>query len=156
MTAEAPVSTLTLVVKRLVEIAFVVICAFGIGYLVWGSRIDSLTSELAFLSDVVSHQTRQVQRLAAVSGAARVVATEPIDCPPVPEPVQVKIGPEVEQCLQDRERLTENLEDCLFDNARLNSQASAESTRPRLSPRSGTALIEQIVEQPVRRRSSGR
>ena len=156
LTARAWISTLAVVIKRLVEIAFVVICAFGIGYLVWGSRIDSLSNELAFLSDVVSHQTRQVQRLAAASSGARVISAEPIDCPPLPEPASLKPGPEVRQCFEDRERLSDDLENCLFDNARLNSQASAQPTRPRLAPRTGTALIEEIVEQPSNRRSPGR
>jgi len=138
------------VVKRLVEIAVVLICAFGLGYLVWGSRIDALTREVGFLGDVVSHQSRQIQNLVATSPSSKtkVVTAKASGCPAAPAPGVANNDPEKQRCLSDRQRLQSDLESCLFEKARLSRRTDTATSRPRITPRTGTAPIQEFVEHP--------
>jgi len=152
LTASTLVSTLRCVVRRLVEIAVILISAFGLGYLVWGSRIDALTREVGFLGDVVSHQSRQIQNLVA-SGSqrtAKVIApAAAADCQPPPNDATAQNDPEKQRCIKDRQRLQNDLESCLFAKARLSRHTTQKApSRPRLTPRTGTAPIQEFVEHP--------
>jgi len=119
------------------------LAAFGVGYIVWGSRIEDLSNEVGFLADVVTQQSRLIRDLArqptpeATPAAAQTVETEP---PPVPE-----CPPAVDDSAlkEAAARLQSQLEACLFEKASLQRSLQQSRKQVQLMPRAGTSPVQE-------------
>ncbi len=109
------------VIKRLGELGFVILVAFGVGYLAWGLKVDRLSAQV------------EAMRAALISRIGP----------------SAELGDGDFASYGDVEaRLQEQLEACLFEKARLAKETK--TTRgPKLLPRTGTAPFEAYSTNPL-------
>ena len=119
------------------------LAAFGVGYIVWGSRIEDLSNEVGFLADVVTQQSRLIRDLARQPApepapvTAKTVENEPPpvpDCPPAADEAAVK---------EAAARLQSQLEACLFEKASLQRSLQQSRKQVQLMPRAGTSPVQE-------------
>ena len=108
-------------VKRLGEVGFVVVLAFGVGYLMWGLKVDRLAAQVKAMREVI------VRTAGPIPGYEDSEGTSYNDF---------------------ETRLQEQLEECLFEKAKLVKEAKT-ARSPKLLPRVGSAPFNEYATSPL-------